>query len=52
MRTSSDWMEPLAHWVGTVGGATLDQVRAYVEAQGTEAHAKKSEAKGKAKPSA
>jgi putative transposase len=41
-----------AYYVGAVGGATLDQVRAYVEAQGTEAHAKKSEAKGKAKPSA
>ncbi|MCA3176009.1 MAG: IS200/IS605 family transposase [Burkholderiales bacterium] len=34
-----------AYYVGSVGGATLEQVRAYVEAQGTEEHAKKSKAK-------
>lgn len=40
-----------AYYVGSVGGATLEQVRAYVEAQGTEEHAKKSKAK-QTKPSA
>lgn len=40
-----------AYYVGSVGGATLEQVRAYVEAQGTEEHAKKSKAK-RTKPSA
>lgn len=39
-----------AYYVGSVGGATLEQVRAYVEAQGTEEHAKKSKAK-RTKPS-
>lgn len=34
-----------AYFVGSVGGATLETVRAYVEAQGTEEHARK---KGKA----
>jgi putative transposase len=34
-----------AYFVGSVGGATLETVRAYVEAQGTEEHAGK---KGKA----
>lgn len=34
-----------AYFVSSVGGATLDTVRAYVEAQGTEEHARK---KGKA----
>lgn len=41
-----------AYYVGSVGGASLDQVRAYVEAQGTEEHARKSEAKRNANPSA
>ena len=41
-----------AYFVGSVGGATLETVRAYVDAQGTEEHARKSEAKRKAKPSA
>lgn len=40
-----------AYYLGSVGGATLEQVRAYVEAQGTEEHAKKSKAK-QTKPSA
>jgi putative transposase len=40
-----------AYYVDSVGGATLEQVRAYVEAQGTEEHAKKSKAK-QTKPSA
>jgi len=39
-----------AYFVGSVGGATLETVRAYVEAQGTEEHARKSEAREKAKP--
>ena len=30
-----------AYFVGSVGGATLETVRAYVEAQGTEEHARK-----------
>ncbi len=34
-----------AYFVGSVGGATLETVRAYVESQGTEEHARK---KGKA----
>ena len=41
-----------AYYVGSVGGASLDQVRTYVEAQGTAEHARKSEAKRNAKPSA
>ena len=41
-----------AYYVGSVGGASLDHVRAYVEAQGTEEHARKSVAKRNAKPSA
>jgi len=41
-----------AYFVGSVGGATFETVRAYVDAQGTEEHARKSEAKRKAKPSA
>jgi putative transposase len=40
-----------AYYLDSVGGATLEQVRAYVEAQGTEEHAKKSKAK-QTKPSA
>lgn len=36
-----------AYFVGSVGGATLDTVKAYVEAQGTEAHARKAIAKAK-----
>lgn len=40
-----------AYYVDSVGGATLEQVRAYVEAQGTEEHAKKTKAK-QTKPSA
>jgi len=39
-----------AYFVGSVGGATLETVRAYVDAQGTEEHARK--AKSKANPSA
>ncbi len=41
-----------AYYVGSVGGATLETVRAYVDAQGTEEHARKSEANRHAKPSA
>lgn len=41
-----------AYYVGSVGGATLETVRAYVNAQGTEEHARKAKAKSKAKPSA
>jgi putative transposase len=40
-----------AYFVGSVGGATLETVRAYVDAQGTEEHARKSAAKAKTKPS-
>jgi putative transposase len=39
-----------AYFVGSVGSATLETVRAYVDAQGTEEHARKSAAKTKAKP--
>ena len=35
-----------------VGSATLETVRAYVDAQGTEEHARKAKAKSKTKPSA
>ncbi|RWA49634.1 transposase [Cupriavidus sp. UYMSc13B] len=38
-----------AYFVGSVGGATLETVRAYVEAQGTEEHARKAVAAKKAK---
>lgn len=38
-----------AYFVGSVGGATLETVRAYVDAQGTEEHASKAVAKAKAK---
>lgn len=41
-----------AYFVGSVGGATLETVRAYVAAQGTEEHARKAAAKAKAKPPA
>lgn len=43
-----------AYFVGSVGGATLETVRAYVDAQGTEEHARKATAtaKTKAKPPA
>lgn len=34
-----------AYYVGSVGGATLETVRAYVEAQGTAEHVRKSKAK-------
>jgi putative transposase len=34
-----------AYFVGSVGAATLETVRAYVDAQGTEEHARKSAAK-------
>ena len=34
-----------AYFVGSVGGATLGTVRAYVNAQGTEAHARKAAGK-------
>ncbi len=36
-----------AYFVGSVGGATLETVRAYVDAQGMEEHARKSAAKTK-----
>jgi Transposase IS200 like len=43
--------EPLfwsrAYFVGSVDGATLETVRAYVDAQGTEEHARKSATKAK-----
>jgi putative transposase len=40
-----------AYFVGSVGCATLETVRAYVDAQGTEEHARKSAAKNdKTKP--
>ncbi|MBK7424434.1 MAG: IS200/IS605 family transposase [Propionivibrio sp.] len=38
-----------AYFVGSVGGATLETVRAYVDAQGTEEHPRKAVAKAKAK---
>ena len=43
-----------AYFAGSVGGATLETVRAYVDAQGTAEHARKSAAKttSKTKPSA
>ena len=34
-----------AYFVGSVGGASLETVRAYVDAQGTEAHTRKAAAK-------
>ncbi|MDO9050817.1 MAG: transposase, partial [Methylotenera sp.] len=34
-----------AYFVGSVGGATLETVRAYVDAQGTMEHGRKSETK-------
>ncbi|MDE3021400.1 MAG: IS200/IS605 family transposase [Pseudomonadota bacterium] len=39
-----------AYFVGSVGGATLETVRAYVDAQGTAGHARKSAAKAKSNP--
>lgn len=36
-----------AYFVGSVGAATLETVRAYVDAQGTEEHTRKSAAKAK-----
>ena len=39
-----------AYFVGSVGGATLETVRAYVDAQGTAEHARKSAAKAKLNP--
>lgn len=39
-----------AYFVGSVGGATLETVRAYVEAQGTEEHARKAKGKPPARP--
>lgn len=41
-----------AYFVGSVGGATLETVRAYVDAQGTEEHDRKAKARPKTKPSA
>jgi putative transposase len=41
-----------AYFVCSVGGATLETVRAYVDAQGTEEHARKAAPKAKAKPPA
>lgn len=37
---------------GTVGGATLEMVRTYVDVQGTEEHVRKAAAKVKTGPSA
>ena len=37
-----------AYFVGSVGGATLEVVRAYVDAQGTQEHARKAVANAKA----
>ncbi len=39
-----------AYFVGSVGGATLETVRAYVDAQATAEHARKSTAKAKSNP--
>jgi len=39
-----------AYYVGSVGGATLETVRAYVEAQGTRERARKSEAQQRKPP--
>jgi putative transposase len=39
-----------AYFVASVGGATSETVRAYVDAQGTAEHARKSAAKAKSKP--
>lgn len=39
-----------AYYVGSVGGATLETVRAYVDAQGTEAHARKAKASKQSSP--
>ena len=39
-----------AYYVGSVGGASLETVRAYVDAQGTAEHARKSEAKKRKPP--
>ncbi|WP_031410053.1 IS200/IS605 family transposase [Thiomonas sp. FB-Cd] len=39
-----------AYYVGSVGGATLETVRAYVDARGTVEHARKSEAKRRKPP--
>ena len=39
-----------AYYVGSVGGATLETVRAYVDAQGTVEHTRKSEAKRRKPP--
>ena len=36
-----------AYFVGSVGGVTLETVRAYVDAQGTEEHARKAAANAK-----
>lgn len=41
-----------AYFVGSVGGATLETVRADVDAQGMEEHARKAAAKAKSKPPA
>jgi putative transposase len=49
------YLKPLfwhrAYFVGSVGGATLETVRAYVDAQGTEEHARKAKTKSNTKPS-
>jgi len=51
---ASFYREPLfrhrAYFVGSVGGATLETVRAYVDAQGTAEHARKPAAKTKPNP--
>jgi len=41
-----------AYFVGSVGGATLETVRAYVDAQGTEEHARKAVPKDRTRASA
>lgn len=39
-----------AYYAGSVGGASLETVKAYVEAQGTEEHAAKSKARKSRSP--
>jgi putative transposase len=44
------WFWSRAYFVGSVGAATLQTVRAYVDAQGTEERARKSAAQAKTQP--
>jgi putative transposase len=44
------WFWRRAYFVGSVGAATLQTVRAYVDAQGTEERARKSAAQAKTQP--